>query len=139
MTTISWSPSAREMRQWALIMAPALGVVGSLFYFVDWGIFSGGQGFAKFLWSFGALAFVTGITGTKLGLPTYRLWMGFVYIISSAITYSALTLVYFGVVTPLALFARLLGRDRLQLRSRGQSTYWHALDRARAHHPERQF
>jgi hypothetical protein len=25
------------------------------------------------------------------------------------------------------------------LRSRGQSTYWHALDRARAHHPERQF
>jgi hypothetical protein len=139
MTTISWSPSAREMRQWALIMAPALGLVGALFYFVDWGIFSGGQGFAKFLWSFGALAFVTGITGTKLGLPTYRLWMGFVYIISSAITYSALTLVYFGVVTPLALFARLLGRDRLQLRSRGQSTYWHALDRARAHHPERQF
>jgi hypothetical protein len=139
MTTISWSPSAREMRQWALIMAPALGLVGALFYFVDWGIFSGGQGFAKFLWSFGALAFVTGITGTKLGLPTYRLWMGFVYIISSAITYSALTLVYFGVVTPLALFARLLGRDRLQLRSRGQSTYWHALDRARAHHPQRQF
>ena len=139
MTTISWSPSAREMRQWALIMAPALGLVGALFYFVDWGIFSGGQGFAKFLWSFGALAFVTGITGTKLGLPTYRLWMGFVYIISSAITYSALTLVYFGVVTPLALFARLLGRDHLQLRSRGQSTYWHALDRARAHHPERQF
>jgi hypothetical protein len=139
MTTISWSPSAREMRQWALIMAPALGLVGALFYFVDWGIFSGGQGFAKFLWSFGALAFVTGITGTKLGLPTYRLWMGFVYIISSAITYSALTLVYFGVVTPLALFARLLGRDRLQLRLRGQSTYWHALDRARAHHPERQF
>ncbi len=139
MTTISWSPSAREMRQWALIMAPALGLVGALFYFVDWGIFSGGQGFAKFLWSFGALAFVTGITGTKLGLPTYRLWMGFVYIISSAITYSALTLVYFGVVTPLALFARLLGRDRLQLRSRGQSTYWNALDPARAHHPERQF
>ena len=139
MTTISWSPSAREMRQWALIMAPALGLVGALFYFVDWGIFSGGQGFAKFLWSFGALAFVTGITGTKLGLPTYRLWMGFVYIISSAITYSALTLVYFGVVTPLALFARLLGRDRLQLRSRGQSTYWHTLDPARAHNAERQF
>jgi hypothetical protein len=127
------------MRQWALILAPGLGFVGSLFYFLDWGIFSGGQGFAKFLWSFGALAFVTGITGTKLGLPAYRLWMGFVYIIRSDITDSALTLVYFGVVTPLALFARLLGRDRLQLRSRGQSTYWHALDRARAHHPERQF
>jgi len=139
MTTINWSPSPREMRHWALILGPALGLVGSLFYFFDWGIFSGGQGFAKFLWSFGALAFVTGITGTKLGLPAYRLWMGFVYVISAVLTYSALTLVYFAVVTPLALLARLLGRDRLQLRTRGQASYWHALDPTSAHHPERQF
>ena len=136
---INWHPSPREMRQWALIMALALGLVGSLFYFVDWGIFSGGQGFAKFLWSFGALAFATGITGTKLGLPAYWAWMGFVYVVSSVITYAALTLVYFGVVTPLALLARLLGRDRLQLRNHPQQSYWHALDPARVHHPERQF
>jgi hypothetical protein len=127
------------MRQWALIMAPALGLVGALFYFVDWGIFAGGQGLATFLWSFGALAFVTGITGTKLGLPAYRLWMGFVYVISALLTYSSLTLVYFGVVTPLAWLARLLGRDRLQLRVRNRPTYWHAIDPTRAHDPERQF
>jgi hypothetical protein len=139
MTTINWSPSPREMRHWALILGPALGLVGSLFYFVDWGIFSGGQGFAKFLWSFGALAFVTGITGTKLGLPAYRLWMGFVYVVSATITYTALSLVYFAVVTPLALLARLLGRDRLQLRTREQASYWHALDPTSTHHPERQF
>ena len=139
MTTINWHPSPREMRQWALTMALALGLVGSLFYFVDWGIFSGGQGFAKFLWTFGAFAFLTGITGTKLGLPAYWGWMGFVYVINSAITYTALTLVFFGVVTPLALLARLLGRDRLQLRTRGQATYWHVLDPAKPHHPERQF
>ena len=139
MTKINWHPSPREMRQWALITAPALGLVGSLFYFVDWGIFSGGQGFAKVLWAFGAFAFVTGITGTKLGLPAYRAWMGFVYVISSAITYTALTLVYFGVVTPLSLLGRLLGRDRLQLRARNRATYWHALDPTRAHDPERQF
>lgn len=127
------------MRQWALITAPALGLVGSLFYFVDWGIFSGGQGLAKFLWGFAAFAFVTGLTGTKLGLPAYRLWMGFVYVISALLTYGSLTLVYFGVVTPLALLARLLGRDRLQLRARNRPTYWHALDPTRAHDPERQF
>lgn len=127
------------MRQWALMIAPALGLVGSLFYFVDWGVFSGGQGFAKFLWAFGAFAFVSGITGTKLGLPAYRLWMGFVYIVSSIITYTALTLVFFAVVTPLGLLGRLLGRDRLQLRARGGSSYWRALDAARSHHPEKQF
>jgi len=127
------------MRHWALILGPALGLVGSLFYFVDWGIFSGGQGFAKFLWSFGVLALITGLTGTKLGMPAYWLWMGFVYVVSATITYTALSLVYFGVVTPLALLARLLGRDRLQLRTRGRASYWHALDPTSTHHPERQF
>ncbi|MFM6131785.1 MAG: hypothetical protein ACKPBV_24225 [Sphaerospermopsis kisseleviana] len=136
---INWHPSSREMRHWALIMAPALGFVGSLFYFVDWGIFAGGQGFAKFLWSFGALAFVTGITGTKLGMPAYWAWMGFVYVVSSIITYTALTLVYLGVVTPLALLARLLGRDRLQLRAQGKTTYWHDFEGRKSHDPERQF
>ncbi len=140
MTTINWTPSPREMRQWALIIAPALGLVGALFYFVDWGIFSGGQGFAKFLWCFGAFSFLTGITGTKLGLPAYRAVDGVrLYHQLGHHLYWHLTLVYFGVVTPLALLARLLGRDRLQLRTCRQATYWHPLDPARAHHPERQF
>ena len=136
---INWHPSPREMRQWALIMAAALGLVGSLFYFVDWGIFSGGQGFAKFLWSFGAFAFVTGITGTKLGLPAYWAWMGFVYIVSSVITYAALTLVYFGVVTPLGLLARLAGRDKLRLREDDKTSHWRPLDPLATHRPEKQF
>ena len=126
------------MRHWALMLGPALGLVGSLFYFVDWGMFAGGQGFAKFLWGFGALAFVTGFTGAKIGLPAYWLWMGFVYVVSSVLTYSALTLVYFAVVTPLALLSRLLGRDRLQLRAHGRSTYWHVFQ-AGVRNPERQF
>jgi hypothetical protein len=93
MTTINWRPSPKEMRHWAVILAVALGAVGSLFYFVNWGIFTNGQGFAKFLWTFGAIAFATGMTGTKFGLPAYWAWMGFVYVVSSIITYIALTLV----------------------------------------------
>jgi hypothetical protein len=85
------------------------------------------------------LALVTVLTGTELGLPACWLWMGFVYVVSATITCTALTLVYFAVVTPLALLTRLLGRDRLQLRTRGRATYWHALDPTSPHHPERQF
>lgn len=136
--TINWSPAPRELRQWALITGPALGIVGGLFYFVDWGIFRGGEGFAKFLWGFGAFALVTGMTGTKLGWPAYRAWMGFVYAMSWMIGHVALALVYWLVVAPLGLVARLIGRDRLQLRTRGRGSYWHALP-ARPHDPERQF
>lgn len=139
MTQINWHPSPREMRVWAAVLAVALGFVGSLFCFVDWGIFSGGQGFARFLWSFGAFAFLTGITGTKLGLPAYWLWMGFVWTVSWLITHVALAGVFFLVVTPLAMIARLIGRDRLQLRLRKATSYWHGLDSAQRHNPERQF
>jgi hypothetical protein len=139
MTTINWKPSPGEMRRWAVILAAALGLVGSLFYFLNWGIFSNGQTLAKFLWSFGAVSLATGITGTKLGLPAYWAWMGFVYLVSSLIGYTALTLVYLGVVTPLALLGRLLGRDRLQLRSANAESCWHSLDGCRVHNPERQF
>ena len=138
MTTINWSPTPRELRQWALLMGLALGSIGGLFYFSDWGIFRGGEGLAKFLWGFGALALVTGLTGTKLGWPAYRLWMAFVYAMSWSIGHLALALVYFLVVTPLAWVARLTGRDRLQLRTQQPDSCWHALS-GRQHHPEKQF
>ena len=139
MTKINWHPSPREMRVWAGVLAAALGVVGSLFYFVDWGIFSGGQGFARFLWSFGAFAFITGMTGTKLGLPAYWLWMGFVWTVSWVISHLALAATFFFVVTPLALIARLIGRERLQLRRRSTQSYWQSLESGSRHNPERQF
>lgn len=127
------------MRKWAAVLAAALGVVGSLFYFVDWGIFSRGHEFARFLWSFGAFAFFTAITGTKLGLPAYWLWMGFVWTVSRVITHIALAAVFFLVVTPLAVAARLIGRDRLQIRRKTTGSYWQTLDPAQRHSPERQF
>jgi hypothetical protein len=139
MITINWHPSPREMRQWAGLLAVALGLVGSLFYFLEWGIFRGGEGLAKFLWVFGAVAFLTGATGSRAGLPAYWAWMGFVYAVSWAIGHVALASVYFLVVTPLAVVARLIGRDRLQIRSAARTSYWHRLDVAPSHHPERQF
>jgi hypothetical protein len=139
MLEIDWFPPPLKMRLWATTLACALAVMGSLFQFVDWGIFSGGQGFGRFLWGFGGFAFVTGITGTRLGLPAYWAWMGFSYVVSTVLTYATLSLVFFTVVTPLALACHLAGRDRLQIHAGGAATWWHDLDPSRRHNPERQF
>jgi hypothetical protein len=56
-------------------MAVAMAVVGSLFRFVDWGVFRAGHGMAPFLWAFGALALVTAGTGSRVGRPVYLAWM----------------------------------------------------------------
>lgn len=139
MITIEWFPSPRRMRIFAITLACALGLVGSLFWFVDWGIFSGGQRFATFLWSFGAFAFVTCITGTKVGLPAYWAWMSFAFGVSAVLTYAALTFVFLVAVTPLAIVGRLVGRDRLQVRPTAARTWWHDLDASKRHHPGKQF
>jgi Saxitoxin biosynthesis operon protein SxtJ len=139
MININWHPSPRELRQWAFVIGPALAVVGALFYFAEWGIFSGGEGFAMFLWLFGAIAFLTGLTGTKLGMPAYWVWMAFVFVVNSVISFVLLTAVFFLVVTPLALIGRLFGRDRLQLRARECASYWCDIESQSRHDPKKQF
>lgn len=117
---IKWKPTPRDLRIFGLVLPGSLALVGSLFFFV-----LGKQGFACVLWGFGALTFVTAITGTRLGWPCYYLWMGFVYTISQVMGYSILTLIYYLVVTPIGLLGRLLGRDRLLRRRQNDVTsYW---------------
>jgi hypothetical protein len=114
-------------------------VSGSLFQFVDWGVFRAGHGLAPWLWGFGLFSLVTAGTGTRLGLPAYWLWMGFVFVVGTVIGTLALAAVYFLVVTPLGLAARLAGRDRLGLRRPAPgASLWQPLP-APSHDPSRQF
>lgn len=139
MTKIDWYPTAKEMRQWALVTAGGLAVVGALFYFVDWGIFAGGRNVALVLWVFGAFALLTGSTGSALGLPAYWIWMAFVWVIGRTLGYAALTVVFFLAVVPLAMVGRLLGRDRLALGRSGAPTYWEKCAGKGTDRPERPF
>lgn len=118
---INWKPQPRELRIFGVTLLVALGLVGSLFYFA-----LGKAGFAYFLWSFGGVSFLTAVTGTKIGMPCYLTWMSFVFVMSTIIGYSALVLIYFLVVTPLGILAKLTGRDKLNLRDQKKdvTSYW---------------
>jgi polyferredoxin len=138
MIVIDWNPDRRALRRWGIAMAVAMAVVGSLFRFVDWGVFRAGHGMVPFLWAFGALALVTAGTGSRVGRPVYLAWMGFAWLVGTVLGTLALALVFYGVVTPLALVARAMGRDRLDVRADRRTTRWHPVPQA-AHDPERQF
>ena len=139
MITINWHPAPAELRRWGVTVAAALAVSGSLFQFVDWGMFRAGHGLAPWLWGFGLVALVTAGTGTRLGMPAYWLWMTFVFLVGTTIGTLALAVVFFLVVTPLALAARLAGRDRLGLRRPSPgATLWYPL-RQVPHEPARPF
>ncbi|MFM8641835.1 MAG: hypothetical protein ACKOEP_03235 [Phycisphaerales bacterium] len=136
--TIDWHPDARHLRRWALVTAVALGAVGALFRFVDWGVFAAARPMATYLWAFGAFALVTAGTGTRAGLPAYWAWMAFTWAVGTALGPVALGAVIYLVVTPMAVVARLAGRDRLELRpAPGTRSMWRPLPPGR-HVPERQ-
>jgi len=137
--TIDWHPDARHLRRWAVTTAIALAAVGSLFRFVDWGVFAAARPMAPYLWGFGAFALVTAGTGTRAGLPAYWAWMAFTWAVGTALGTVALGAVFAFVVTPMAVVARLAGRDRLELRpAPGTRSMWRPLPPGR-HDPERQF
>jgi hypothetical protein len=139
MITIDWYPSPGHLRRWGVMVAAGLGVSGSLFQFVDWGVFRAGHALAPWLWGFGLVALVTAGTGTRLGLPAYWAWMGFVWTVGTLMGVAALAVVFFFVVTPLGFAAWLAGRDRLMLRRPPpQESLWRPLP-ATAHDPARQF
>ena len=138
MIEIHWNPDARALRRWGVVMACVTAVVGSLFRWVPWGPFAAMHGLAPWVWGLGALALVTAGTGSPLGRPVYRAWMSFAWLVGTALGTLALAIVFFGVITPMALVARLLGRDRLELRRPAGASMWRPLP-ATAHDPERQF
>lgn len=138
MIEIHWHPTPKELRRWACMTAAALAVMGACFRFIDWGVFATMSGMSSVLWSFAVFALVTAGTGTRIGMPAYWLWMGFVWAIGTLLGTLALGVVFFGVVTPLALCARITGRDRLALRPHRGASMWRELPRT-PHDPARQF
>lgn len=132
--TVHWRPKPRQLRIFGITMLIGLGAIGSLFHF-----WLGFTGFATFLWTFGALSFLTGITGTVVALPFYWLWTGFAFVISQTLGYGLLVLIFYLVVTPIGLLSRIMRRDRLALKDNGGGSYWQPIRKSRDHHWERQF
>jgi polyferredoxin len=134
MTRIDWNPSARSFRRWALAMLAGTALAGCLFEFLLEDSLA-----AHVVWGLGAVAFATGITGTKAAWPFYVAWMGFVWVVSWVLGTIALAFVFFLVVTPIGIVTRLVGRDRLKLRRPGPHSLWEKIPAPRREDFDRPF
>lgn len=119
MLRIDWNPPPAALRRWALTVLAGTAIAGSILHFL-----LNHTTAATVLWSFGALAFATGITRTRAARPFYMAWMGLAWLISQTLGTAALAIVFFFVATPIALASRLLDRDRLLLRRSGADSLW---------------
>ena len=123
----------RQLRQfaWALVAASVLFVALRI-----WRQPSAGLGTLVA----GALGFAMGIVG--VAAPRRIKWlfsiaMTVTFPIGVVVSELMLAILYFGVITPMALVARLAGRDRLRSIEHGAATYW--ITRRQRNDPARYF
>lgn len=123
MIDIDWRPAPRELRKFGVVVMIGFGVIGSVLHFGF-----GEPVTARVLWAAGAVLGVPALTGTVIGLPGYWLWMGVAFVMGNIVSRVLLTVIYYGLITPIGLLRRLLGHDPLQRRKR-KGSYWHDIER----------
>jgi hypothetical protein len=65
-----------------------------------------------------------GLTGTKLALPFYWLWLGIAYVMGNIMSRVIITAIYLFIFTPMHFLSSLVGRDRLQLKKPQTDSFW---------------
>jgi len=103
----------------------ALGFVFAAVFFAiaAWPLFLGG---ALRLWSAIVAAgfLLAAVAAPRLLAPLNRLWTAFGLLLHRIVSPIVLGLLFYGVVTPMAVLGKLMGKDPLRLRRKGAQSYW---------------
>jgi hypothetical protein len=120
LVTLNRNPSGRELRWFGLLLGLFLAVAGHALC----------RRLRLPALAPGAWALAAAVTATYYALPALRrrIYLGWTYLtypIGATVSWGVLSVVYFGVVTPVGLLLRLAGRDPLQRAlERGRPSYW---------------
>lgn len=118
---VNWRPNSKQLRGFGTIAFVATGVISLALYLfkglaIQWALIILGAGFGIFLSSLVCLKLTRMI---YVGLTAATLPIGF------AVSFMLLAAFYFLLLTPLALFFRLIGRDPLHRKfDSAANSYW---------------
>lgn len=133
---LNWKPSPKELRQFGAIFGSGFLLIGLVKYFWIWNwLFERNEKLGLIFIFIGIVGGAIGLTGTKLALPLYWVWIGIAFVLGNIMSRVVITLIYYGLITPMSFVARLLGRDKLQLKKRAVQSYWQ--DISLPHEPEK--
>ena len=100
-------------------------IIGLVKYFwpFEW-IFTKNETFGIWMIGIGIVVGAVGLTGTRIALPFYWVWLGIAYVMGNIISRVIITAIYLLVFTPMRLLSNVIGRDPLQLKRRNTDSYW---------------
>lgn len=119
---IDWRPDDRKLRQFAVVLLFTLGLAGAV---AAWKLASVRHVLPITLWALGVGLAAIGLAAPKWIRPVYIAWMAAALPLGWVMSHVALVIIYFLVVTPIALVFRLIGRDLMHRRfDRQAESYW---------------
>lgn len=114
------TPSVSERRWFGAVIFTFFALVGAL---ANWRL--GATTAAFSLWGIGAGIALLYYTVRPLQVPLYKSWMYLIAPLGWVMSHFILSIIYFGLVTPIAFCMRLFGRDKLERRwLDAEATYW---------------
>jgi hypothetical protein len=116
--SISWRPDKKALRSFGLVVIIGLGLIGLFFQ-----LWLEKPDVAYILYVAGAVLGLPGLTGTVIGLPGYWLWMGVAFVMGNIVGRVLLSVVYYGLITPMGTVRRALN-DKLRLKRPQVESYW---------------
>lgn len=114
-------PTVVDLRRYGLVLGTAL-LLLTLVAVIRQGVDTPWVGY---LTPLAALAATLGLLVPGILALPYKVWCGAGYLVSVAVSWAAVALLFWCVITPLGLLFRLRRRDVLQRRRRdGVASYW---------------
>jgi hypothetical protein len=109
---------AAELRKFGLVVGGVFAAIGLFFLWRQKGFFP------YFLWP-GAVLMVWGVVWARGLKWVYLVWMGLAFVLGFIMAHVILTLLFYLLLTPIGLLARLTGKDFLSLKlDRTAQSYW---------------
>lgn len=120
MIDLNLNPNRKELRQFSIALIVATAVVGSILW---WKL--GPNPWSQGLWIGGPIAGLIGLALPAAIKPVFIALSVIAFPIGMVIGTLALVVVYYGVITPIGLVFRLIGRDPLHRRfDDAAPSYW---------------
>jgi hypothetical protein len=110
--------SDSQARKTALVVAAVLCAIAL------WNLYQGRMTVVAILGVFAAVLTLIGLVVPVAARAFHHFWMGLAAVLGYVNSRIILSLLYYGVFTPVGLVRRLLGRDPMKRRGPAQSSYW---------------
>lgn len=131
---MSVAPSLPTERRFGLTFTIALSILGLYAVLEHWSWIAYG---ACFMGS--AAAGLLTSTAPQALAPLNKAWFRLGMWLGKIVSPIVLGIIFFGILTPVAVITRLFGRDELHLRNRAVESYWRAPPRTAGHSFKNQF